>query len=483
MTTERRYELISFFPSPLTNVVLFFLVVNVVPAWAQDRRTVSEPALPVHVCATLSPMIASFGGDDQADTRRLQAAIDHCAVGEAVHLVAGDRGGRFVSGPLTIKSGITLWLEHGVVLAAIADPRAYDRDGHCGTIDDKGNGCRPFILFAGTRGGGIVGDGVIDGQGGATMAGHDETWWQLARRAQAKGGEQNNPRLIEVDHAKEISFYKVKLRNSPNFHVVLNRVEGATFWGVQIDTPADSRNTDGIDPGASQDITIAHSFIRTGDDNIALKAGNGPTSHVSIVDVHLYWGHGLSIGSETVAGVSDILVRDVTLDGTTSGLRIKSDISRGGTVSNVRYENVCLRGNRKPIDFDTHYDEKARGRSIPIYRDIVLHDVVGESGTLVIRGQDQAHALGVKFDGVRFGTDVTWQVEYANLAIGPGGAVPRPPGLAAPAGDSVVSPCDRRWAPFPDSPNEHAETAPAVKRKTLQHTEVPSWPSVLAAPM
>ncbi|MGO7427401.1 glycoside hydrolase family 28 protein, partial [Rhizobium ruizarguesonis] len=154
---------------------------------------------------------------------------------------------------------------------------------------------------------------------------------------------------IEVDYAKEISFYKVKLRNSPNFHVVLNRVEGATFWGVQIDTPADSRNTDGIDPGASQDITIAHSFIRTGDDNIALKAGNGPTSHVSIVDVHLYWGHGLSIGSETVAGVSDILVRDVTLDGTTSGLRIKSDISRGGTVSNVRYENVCLRGNRKPI--------------------------------------------------------------------------------------------------------------------------------------
>ncbi|MGO7420276.1 polygalacturonase, partial [Rhizobium ruizarguesonis] len=122
-----------------------------------------------------------------------------------------------------------------------------------------------------------------------------------------------------------------------------------------------------------------------------------------------------------------------------------------------------------------HYDDKARGSSIPIYRDIVLHDVVGESGTLVIRGQDQAHALGVKFDGVRFGKDVTWQVEYANLAIGPGGAVPRPPGLAAPAGDrSVVSPCDRRWAPFPDSPNEQAETAPAVKRKTLQHTEVPS---------
>jgi polygalacturonase len=81
---------------------------------------------------------------------------------------------------------------------------------------------------------------------------------------------------------------------------------------VRIDTPADARNTDGIDPGASQDITIAHAFIRTGDDNIAIKAGKGPTRHVSVLDSHFYAGHGMSIGSETQAGVSDILVRHLT---------------------------------------------------------------------------------------------------------------------------------------------------------------------------
>ncbi|MGK3810989.1 glycosyl hydrolase family 28 protein, partial [Enterococcus faecium] len=90
--------------------------------------------------------------------------------------------------------------------------------------------------------------------------------------------------------------------------------------------------TDGIDPGASQDVTITHSFIRTGDDNVAIKAGSGTTSHISLIDNHFYWGHGLSIGSETVGGVSDILVQNLTLDGTTSGLRIKSDVSRGGLV-------------------------------------------------------------------------------------------------------------------------------------------------------
>lgn len=415
------------------------------PSLAQDRRVVEEPALPSQVCASLLPATSLSPPSGADDTDRLQSAIDHCSAGEAVRLTDGV----FLSGPLTMKSGVTLWLDRGSVLAAASDPRAYDRgNGSCGTIDDKGNGCRPFILFRKTQGGGIVGGGSIDGQGGKVMIGRDETWWQLARRAQTESGRQNNPRLIEVDNARNITFYRVTLRNAPNFHVVLNDVEGATFWGVRIDTPADARNTDGIDPGASQDVTIAHSFIRTGDDNIAIKAGKRATRHVSIVDDHFYWGHGLSIGSETTAGVSDILVRDVTLDGTTSGLRIKSDASRGGLVADVRYENVCLRGNKKPIDFATRYDEKAHGDNIPVYRDIALSNVIGAAGTLVIRGYDTAHPLGVTFDGVRFERNAKWQVENAKLAVGQAGVWLVPPGVASPLTSDGVKGCEGRWAPF-----------------------------------
>lgn len=407
------------------------------PAPAQDRRAVSEPGLPTQVCATLSPRAAGGSGGD--DTERLQAAIRSCPSGQAVHLVADPWTGRFASGPLVMTSGVTLWLDRGVVLAAIPDPRAFDRgSGRCGTTDDTGRGCRPFILFDRTQGGGLVGEGVVDGQGGEVMAGRDETWWQLARRAQREASHQNNPRLVDVNGAQDITFYQVTLRNSPNFHVALNRVSGATFWDVRIDTPADARNTDGIDPGASEDITIAHSFIRTGDDNIAIKAGHGPTRHVTIAHSHLYWGHGLSIGSETNAGVNDVLVRDVTLDGTTSGLRIKSDVSRGGLVRAIRYEDVCLRGNQRPVDFDTRYDRGARGQDVPLFRDIVLNRVQGGSGAIVLRGFDRDAPLGVTFDSVRFDPSVRWQVEHADLAT-----TPADPG--APAAS-----CDAAWVPFPD---------------------------------
>ena len=65
--------------------------------------------------------------------------------------------------------------------------------------------------------------------------------------------------------------YKITLRNSPGFHVSVGQTDGFTAWGVKIMTPKTARNTDGIDPGSSRNITIAYSSINTGDDDVCLK--------------------------------------------------------------------------------------------------------------------------------------------------------------------------------------------------------------------
>ena len=432
------------FDGKAISCVLMALLANMpMAAQAQDRRPVSEPGLPNHACARLE----AAGGNDW---RALQDAINACPSGQAVHLVTGGKGGAFVSGPLVMKSGVSLWLDIGVVLAATTDPSAYDRvPGACGTLDDKGRGCKPFLTFRDYTGGGIYGDGVIDGQGGQTIRGRgrgrDETWWQLARRAQREDKRQNVPRLIQISDAHDLTFYRVTLRNSPNFHVAMDGVKGATFWGVKIDTPADARNTDGIDPGNAEDITIAHSFIRAGDDNIAIKAGrSGGTHHVSIIDNHFYWGHGMSIGSETLGGVHDILVRNLTLDGTTSGIRIKSDVTRGGLVERVLYDDVCLRGNRWAVFLDTSYTKGASGSDIPVYRHITLHRVTGQDGLLVAHGYDEKHALDVTLDGVRFPAGAKWDVSNANLHRGP-------------SSDGAEN-CAVRFVPFPETPSGTAYT-------------------------
>ena len=154
---------------------------------------------------------------------------------------------------------------------------------------------------------------MIDGRGGATVVGHDYSWWQMARAAEPKQLRYYSTRLIVGNHADGFVIYGITLHNSPNFHVAVNNTDGFTAWGVHLQTPTirgvDARNTDGIDPGSSTNITITKSWIDNGDDNIAVKTG---VTHMSVLNNHFYNGHGMSIGSETYSGVSDLLVDGLT---------------------------------------------------------------------------------------------------------------------------------------------------------------------------
>jgi polygalacturonase len=407
------------------------LLLSAAAAQAQDTRKVIEPATPPS-CAMLSPGAASD------DTARIQAAIDKCAAGQAVRLSAGS----FVSGPLTLRSGVGLLIDNGTTLYASTNPKLYDRGaGSCGTIDKLGRGCKPFITADNTKSSGIFGEGVIDGQGGNVVDGITESWWQLARRAQKEDARQNVPRLIEVTGSRDFTLHQVTLRNSPNFHVTLNKVDGFTAWGVRIDTPATARNTDGIDPISSRNITIAYSHIRTGDDNVAIKAGNnGPTENVSILHNRFYSGHGMSIGSETNGGVRRVLVEDLSMDGTTSGLRIKSDVSRGGVVDQVSYRNVCLRDVKAPIDISTRYNAKAEGQLIPVYSNISFDGVHSVTpGRVIMQGYDEQHPLQATLRHVGIAGKADRKIEFAQLA---GDAV---------AGAGSETACASRFPAFPEA--------------------------------
>jgi polygalacturonase len=183
--------------------------------------------------------------------------------------------------------------------------------------------------------------------------------------------------------------------------VAIEKTNGFTAWGVKIDTPTTARNTDGIDPSTSTDVSILYSYIRTGDDNVAIKAGkNGESSHIAVAHDHFYSGHGMSIGSETSGGVDAIRVSDLTIDGADNGIRIKSDPSRGGLVHDVVYEDVCIRNVKNPIILTPHCTTFP-GDLPPIYRDILLKDVhVTTPGQITLEGFDAEHKLGVSLDNV-----------------------------------------------------------------------------------
>ncbi len=371
-------------------------------AQAQDSRNVTEPKVPpacdVLVAQATGPL--QKVDDDQV---RIQRAIDRCPSGRSVYLVQSNEQNAFTSGPLQLRTGVTLVVDAGVTLYASTDPSRYDRGAQtCGTVGKKGHGCHNFITAQNTANSGIMGKGTIDGQGGQPLQGQNESWWQIARRAQREVSEHNVPRLIEVNQSKEFTLYQIRLANSPNFHVTLNSVDGFTAWGVVLDTPATARNTDGIDPISSRNITVTRSFIATGDDGVAIKSNaSGPAEKISIIDNHFYNGHGMSIGSETYGGVRDVLVRQLSMEGSTSGLRIKSNASRGGLVERIRYEQVCLRDVKVPIDFSAFYNKISNGDLPPIFQAIELDTVTSLTpGDLTLLGYSPALPIQVQFKDV-----------------------------------------------------------------------------------
>jgi len=151
---------------------------------------------------------------------------------------------------------------------------------------------------------------------------------------------------------------------------------------------------------------------------------------------HFYWGHGMSIGSETDGGVSQIRVFDLSLDGPDNGIRIKSNGSRGGLTQDVLYDDVCVRNSPNPITLDTGYTAagSVKGNSPPTMRDVTLRNVrVSGGGKLSFNGYDHEHRIGAILDGVQLTGDAaafTYSLNHADLRLGP-----NPTNLQLPAGE------------------------------------------------
>jgi polygalacturonase len=450
---------------------------------AQDSRQVTEPHYPA-ACATLDADAAANQGvlapqdETKLSTDRIQRALDACPAGKAVVLRAKSKNNVFLTGPLMLRAGVTLVVSANTALVASRDPRLYDlTPGSCGVVAERGHGCKPLILGDGAKGSGIMGEGSIDGRGGAKLLGQDVSWWDLAHQAKINDKQQSVPVLISLRHADNFTMYKITLRNSPNFHVGVSETDGFTAWGVNIMTPKTARNTDGIDPGSSRNVTITHCFIHTGDDDVAVKSGKaGPSSNISILHNHFYTGHGMSIGSGTSGGVDHMLVDDLTIDGADNGLRIKSDRSRGGLVHDLLYHDVCIRNTANPLVFTPLYTTFG-GDQLPVYRDITLDNVhVTTAGSFTFLGLDAEHKLELKLNNV-FADDQQNAKVLTKDAVFTIGASR---GNLEPAGGDVTVrqtpdstpgtplPCEARFVPFPELPKapEMAGVAPP-EDKTL----------------
>jgi polygalacturonase len=215
-------------------LVLFASTLALSAAYAQDTRTVTEPVIPPSCFVLVAKLSAvdrktlAATDEDSLDTNRIQKALDACPSGFTVELKPDAAHDAFLSGPLDLRTGVTLRIDAKTTLFGSRDPRVYEvSPGSCGVVSQTGRGCRALINGSNVAGAAVMGDGVIDGRGWAKLIGKDVSWWDLAEQARA-GGSQNCPRLMVLSRCDNFTLYRITLKNSGNFHVSYSGGNGFT---------------------------------------------------------------------------------------------------------------------------------------------------------------------------------------------------------------------------------------------------------------
>jgi len=172
----------------------------------------------------------AVGGGETVNTTALQSAIDDCSrAGGGTVLIAG---GRYVTGTLFLKDGVTLEIAGGSALVGSPNIADYATDTHKNMYKCEPHMNRCLIFARGARHIGICGAGEIDGQGSLFPNKDDQGW--------------NRPMLIRLLECEGIRLRDVTLRNPAAWTTAWLYCNDIVVDGVRIHSRANG-NGDGLD--------------------------------------------------------------------------------------------------------------------------------------------------------------------------------------------------------------------------------------------
>ncbi|KAL0291113.1 UNVERIFIED_CONTAM: putative polygalacturonase [Sesamum angustifolium] len=341
--------------------------------------------------------------------------------------------GEYLTGPFNLTSHMTLYLARGAVIKATVDTEEWPL---LPPLPSYGRGRE---LPGGRYMSFIHGDGlhdvIITGENG-TIDGQGDVWWNMWRQRTLKF---TRPNLVELLNSTSIIISNITFKNSPfwNLHPVY--CSNVVINYATIVAPADSPNTDGIDPDSSSHVCIEDSYISTGDDLVAVKSGwdeygiaYGRPSHD--ITIRRVTGSspfaGIAVGSETSGGVEDILAEHINLFNMGFGIHLKTNIGRGGVIRNITISNVYMDKARKGIkisgDVGDHPDENYNPKALPVLKDVKIKDIWGDRVQQpgLIRGLKNAPFSGICLSNISLGgttgqRDLPWQCSDVSGGRGP----------------------------------------------------------------
>ncbi len=281
----------------------------------------------------------------------------------------------------------------------------------------------------------IEGEGetsVIDGQGAA--------WWLAKENSQTF----NPGAMIRFEQGQRFLLRNFKIQNTPGVNITISnsgKASHATVHDVTISEPASeagkgkaSHNTDGISIWGPY-VNIYNCNISNGDDNVVC---DNDSQYIHVWSCNFGTGHGASIGSYT-SNVKHVWFDQITMNGTTSGIRMKTGINsdgtlRGGGEEDWKFTNFTMTKIPSPFSIDCYYDKKyssdpatdeANARKVdnttPAYNGILLQNVkttdVCTGKAIFLVGRPESHIKNVTLDNVQISAKTGIDIRFVDNLV------------------------------------------------------------------
>jgi len=396
------------------------------PPWDEAERIRSRIKIPTFPIQDFR--LTDYGGSGDGrfvNTGAFAAAISACSSSGGGRVIVP--AGRWLTGPIHLKSNVNLHVSEGAVLLFSQDP-----DDYLPVVQTWFEGVElmnysPFIYAFAAENVALTGSGTLDGQAdfdvwwswrgprswkgaksGTTTGWQEGMPYQKASRNQlmdmvARGvpvedrqfgaGHYIRSSMVEFNRCRNVLVEGLTLRNAAFWSVHPVLCSNVSVRRINIENPVGA-NADGVDPECCNDVLIEGCRFDTGDDCISLKSGrnqdgrrlNQPCRNIVIADCHFSSERSaLSCGSESSGGIQNVFVENVTAGRVFRFFRIKTNRRRGGINEEIHIRIARVdEALENFIEIQVNFSEPLKDdpgeliaqNFIPVVRDLSFTDIV-----------------------------------------------------------------------------------------------------------
>ncbi|KAG8489327.1 hypothetical protein CXB51_017418 [Gossypium anomalum] len=166
-------------------------------------------------------------------------------------------------------------------------------------------------------------------EGGGIINGNGRTWWENSCKINKALPCKEAPTAVTFNECNNLIVASLLIKNAQQMHLSFRKCVNVKAFNLLVKAPGHSPNTDGIHVTETQNININNCVIGTG-------------------------------ARKSAAYVSNVLVNNTILSGTTNGVRIKTWQGGSGYARNIRFQNIVMYNVSNPIIIDQNYCDQQK---------------------------------------------------------------------------------------------------------------------------